>query len=83
MVQIVMTTNTRETVRIEYGTTRNANANAGGWLPVYSVNGRHCGSTWAARSYDKDKALAIAKAMAESEASKFIGDWDVSVEAGS
>ena len=54
-------------------------ANKGEWLPVYTVNGHLHGSTYAKTGYSKDEALALARQMADEEAARYIGDWNVTV----
>lgn len=68
-----------DVVRIEYGTVRNKNEARGDWLPMVWVDGQERGDTYASRGYDEDEALARAKQEAEETASKYIGDWQVSV----
>ena len=55
------------------------NENGDGWLPVIYVDGDRVGSTWAARGYDEDDALSGAEVLAEAEAERFIGDYEVEV----
>lgn len=50
---------------------------AGGFRPVYTNNGRERGGY--GRGYDEDEALRQARAMANSEAAHYAGDWDVRV----
>lgn len=54
-------------------------ANKGQWLPVYTVNGHLHGSTYAVTGYSKDEAIALALQMAEEEAARYVGDWDVTI----
>jgi len=54
-------------------------APTGGYLPMYSVNKHAHGSTYAYTSYTKTDALAMALQMADKEANRYIGDWNVTV----
>jgi hypothetical protein len=49
------------------------------WMPVYEENGKQRGSTYGS-GYDLNTALVEAKDMAEEIGSRFVGDWDVTVE---
>lgn len=64
-----------ERIAIEYGTKR---AN-GGWHPAYWINGRER-YFWTPAAHDKDRALAMARAEAEHEAARYVGDWTVTVK---
>ena len=54
-------------------------ANTGEWLPVYTVNGHLHGSTYANNGYSLNEALTLARQMAEEEAARYVGDWDVTI----
>jgi hypothetical protein len=60
----------------------NGNKTAGGFLPVIEEDGKVRGDTWAGRGYDKGEAEAMAEARAHEAASRFIGDWNVTVRKG-
>jgi len=66
-------------IAIEYYAARNESRRAGDWLPIIINNGHAAGSTWAGRGYDEDEALAAARTLAEEEAARYVGDWDVSI----
>jgi hypothetical protein len=66
-------------VLVEYGVIRNGNKRAGGWLPRIWTNGRGVGHTWATRSHDRDDALRLAEADARDIATRYIGDWRITV----
>ena len=57
-------------------------ANTGEWLPVYTVNGHLHGSTYANNGYSLNEALTLARQMADEEAARYIGDWNVTVVMG-
>lgn len=67
-----------ERVAIYWYAVPNADKSRGGWMPVYDHIGKQRGSTYG-KGYDLETALAMAKADAEDEASRYIGDWDVVV----
>lgn len=67
-------------VVIEYFVTENVNRNAGGYLPRIAIDGRETGDTFAVRGIGcRVTALAWAKHEAEAEASKYRGDYAVTV----
>jgi hypothetical protein len=68
----------RERVTIYWYVVPNANERRGGWMPVYDHNGRLRGNTYG-RGYELETALRMAKADAEEEAGRYVGDWDVIV----
>jgi hypothetical protein len=67
------------TLLVEYGAVRNRNARKGGWLPQVWVNGRERRDVWATRSHDLDDAREMAEALARDEASRYVGDWRITV----
>jgi hypothetical protein len=69
-------TNTDDKIAIQYGV---RSADAGGWLPVMVRNGKEHWS-WRRTGYAQGTALAMAYADARDEASRYSGDWNVSVE---
>jgi hypothetical protein len=69
----------RERVDIEWFVTPNKNDRAGGWLPRYSIDGKDRGDQWASRGYGRAEAEQMARVEAEEEASKYVGDWAVTV----
>lgn len=68
-----------ERVEIRWHVVPNADTLRGGWMPVYDLDGKQRGSTYG-KGYDLETALQMAKDDAEQEASRYTGDWDVSVE---
>ncbi len=70
-----------ERVAITWYVIPNTNTRAGGFLPVYSVDGKQRGDTYG-RGYDKATAERMAEEMAHAEAARYIGDWDVTVKKG-
>lgn len=66
-------------VVIEFGVVPNGFKAKGGFLPVYWVNGKQHGTTYASLAFDAEYALFLAKKMAFEEAEKFAGDWDISI----
>jgi hypothetical protein len=76
-----MTNNKTGRVEIGYGVVVNACTLSGGWLPVYTVNGRQYGNTYSRHGLDKADAISAARSAAQEEACKYIGDWEVSVNA--
>lgn len=70
------------TVTIEWYAIPNGNKNAGGWLPVYDLDGKQRGHTYWSIGYDKATAEADAKAAAEKEAERYTGDWNIIVKKG-
>lgn len=50
-----------------------------GWVPLLRVNGRSAGSEWSSSGYDKDVALTMARQMADEEAARYVGDWDITI----
>ena len=67
-----------ETIKIAFSAIRNVNKNAGGFMPVISVNGRLSGSTFG-QGYDREIALALARDMAREEAERYLGDYSVDI----
>ena len=70
---------THTRVLIQWYAVPNADTRRGGLMPVYDLDGRQRGSTYG-KGYDLETALQMAKADAEDEASRYVGDWDVIVE---
>ena len=60
----------------------NGNKVSGGFLPVIEEDGKVRGDTWSGRGYDKAEAEARAEAKAHEAASRFTGDWNVTVRKG-
>lgn len=67
-----------ERVTLHWYAVPNANKSRGGWMPVYDNNGKMRGNTYG-RGYDLETALRLARADAEEEAARYVGDWDVVV----
>ncbi len=68
-----------ERIAITYFAIPNANTRAGGFMPVYQINdGRVHGHEYGP-GYDLEVAEELARQIAEEEASRYIGDWDVTV----
>lgn len=53
----------------------------GGFLPVYSVDGKQRGHTYGI-GYDKATAEKMAEERAHEEAARYTGDWNVTVKRG-
>lgn len=70
---------TEGVIKITYGAIKNKREGHA-WLPMVWEDGRERGDTYAARGYDKDEALRMAERMAQEHASKFVGDWKVTVK---
>ena len=70
-------------ILIEYAAIRNLNTmpGKGGWIPQVWDDGRETRSVWCSTSLDKDVALAAAADIARETASRYIGDWHVTVRA--
>lgn len=60
----------------------NENKASGGFLPVIEEDGKVRGDTWSGRGYGKAEAEAMAEAKAHEAASRFTGDWNVTVRKG-
>jgi len=68
-----------ERIAITYFAIPNANTRAGGFMPVYQVNdGKICGDEYGA-GYDLEVAEELARQRAEELASRYVGEWDVTV----
>lgn len=67
-------------IEIRYSARQNLNTIRGGWAPDVRVNGRIAISPYHHAGLDRDEALAMALAEANDEASRYVGDWTVSVE---
>lgn len=66
-------------IHITYAATKNA---AGGWIPVVENNGRRITPEWMATGLMCEaNALVAAMKLADEEAARYVGDWDVVVEA--
>lgn len=50
----------------------------GGWIPEVRANGRRVLSAWT-HPLDKDDAARCARATAEEEASRYRGEWQISL----
>ena len=70
---------TLQKITIEYGAVANLNSWVCGWVPVIYVNGRMRGDTYCARGYEKWDAEERAAKMAEEEAKRFGGDWEIEI----
>lgn len=57
----------------------NGNKAAGGFLPMVEEDGRQRGDTWSGRGYSKAEAEREAEELAREAASRFVGDWVVTV----
>ena len=68
------------TILITYASRPNANERAANYLPSVVVNGHRMCSSYATVGYSETDALAEAKAIAEREAARYVGDWDVRIE---
>ncbi|MGE3483477.1 MAG: hypothetical protein AB7L09_01975 [Nitrospira sp.] len=70
-------------VRIEYAAEpnlrREPNGTARGWAPMIYVNGTPQGSPWLPWGMGEGQAEREALVLANAEAEKFVGDWDVTV----
>lgn len=58
-----------------------AQPSGGGWMPVVTANGRVVRQEWSAKGYDKDVAVEIAHEVAQELASRYRGDWRISIVA--
>lgn len=56
-------------------------APCGGWLPVYYMDGKQYGSTYSGHTYSEDDAWKVSEADAHECASRFCGDYIVTVTA--
>lgn len=56
----------------------NTNTTRGGWMPVYEENGRMRGHSYGT-GYGKADAELLAQSAALEAASRYIGDWSVTV----
>lgn len=54
-------------------------ANSREWLPVYTVNGWLHGDTYAAKGYSKEQAELLALQLAQAEAERYVGDWNITI----
>ena len=54
----------------------------GGWLPMYSVDGHQYGDTYARTSYTQAEALQLARMLADAEAQRYAGDWNIIIKKG-
>lgn len=70
MTQIVFT----------YGAVENLNT-GNGFLPSVTENGAPMMNTWNPHGYSTEDATVIALAKANELASRFVGDWDISIVA--
>lgn len=67
------------TVAITYTARPNANERAG-YLPSVAVHGNEMCSSYATTGYSEVDALAEAKLIAERQAARYIGDWEISIQ---
>lgn len=65
-------------IRIEFSAIENGRTGYG-WIPAVYLNGRSIGSTWYPQGTSKELAREHAEADARELASRYIGDWDISV----
>lgn len=68
-------------VHIRYFVVPNNDKRRGGFMPVYRVNRTQHGDTYG-RGLDRQQALRVAKTEALEEASRFGGDFCVTVKQG-
>lgn len=68
-----------ERVDIAWYAASNKNAMAGGYLPFVDVDGHTHGYSYWSRGYSRDEAEQMAREMAEELASRYVGDWQVTV----
>ena len=69
------------TILITYAARPNTNERAGYYLPSVVVNGLQMCGSYATTGYSEADALVEAKAIAELEAARYVGDWDVRIVA--
>ncbi len=67
------------TIVVRYGARANEREGQG-WLPCVTVNGASRCDPWRWRGYDRDEAEARAEQIAREEASRFVGDWQITIE---
>lgn len=60
----------------------NENKAAGGFLPMIEEDGKARGDTWRDRGWSKARAETEAEEWAHRAASRFVGDWNVTVTKG-
>jgi hypothetical protein len=65
-------------IEFTYGAAENLNTGTG-WLPYVKEDGRDTMNTWAPYGYSKEDAVEIARHSADEKASRFVGDWDISI----
>lgn len=65
-------------IDITWGAARNAREGYG-WVPAVTVDGHTITSTWSSSGWDRDVAHAMAHEMAQDEANRYVGDWDIRV----
>jgi hypothetical protein len=63
---------------IRYYVAPNENVARGGFMPLIEVNGRQRGDTFGT-GYDRDEAMVRAEARALEKASRYTGDWQITV----
>ena len=71
-----------ETVTIIWYAIPNENKNAGGFMPMHTVDGKQRPSAWSGRAFDKATAEKMAEHDAKEEAERYVGDWNVVVKKG-
>lgn len=74
-----MTKHADDRVTIRWYAVPNANTRQGGWMPVYDLNGKMRGDTYG-KGHPLETALKMARADAEDEGARYVGDWAVTVE---
>ena len=67
------------TITIEWYAIPNGNKSAGGFLPVYDLDGKQKGHTYWGIGYDKATAEMDAEIAANKAAERYTGDWNVTV----
>lgn len=65
-------------IKIEHGAIENKNEISGGFLPLIWVNGRPAGDTFA-RGFARGLVLEVAEELAREEATRYTGDWNVTI----
>jgi hypothetical protein len=68
------------TIKIEYGMIENGRGKNYGYLPYLFEDGRMNCNTWSSRGLSLEDAAVEAEAMARYHASRYAGDYDVTIE---